>query len=116
MAGFTDHSSSISGSHFSGAVTNREFDKEGEAIGGLVGYQDGVIVDSYAMGSVLGDNYVGGLVGENRGYIVASRSSDEVTGVGGVGGLAGVNRVFISGSYATGSVTGSRAVVRAGRI
>ena len=110
MAGFTDYSSRISGSHFSGAVTNREFDKEGAAFGGLVGYQDGVIVDSYATGSVLGDNYVGGLAGENRGYIVASGSSAEVTGVGGVGGLAGVNRVLISGSYATGSVTGSRAV------
>lgn len=110
MAGFTDYSSRINGSHFSGAVTDREFDREGEAFGGLVGYQDGVIVDSYATGSVFGDNYIGGLAGENRGYIIASYSSADVTGNAGVGGLVGVNRVQVSGSYATGSVTGGIAV------
>ena len=108
LAGFADFSSEISGSRFSGAVTARETD--GEAVGGLVGYQDGVIRDSYATGSVSGDKYVGGLAGENRGYIVASHSSANVTGNGGVGGLAGVNRVLISGSYATGSVAGGNAV------
>ncbi len=108
LAGWTDFSSDISGSHFSGTVTAGETD--GAAVGGLVGYQDGVISDSYATGSVLGDEYVGGLAGENRGYIVASYSSAEVTGNGGVGGLAGVNRGLISGSYATGSVTGGSAV------
>ena len=108
LAGFADYSSEISGSHFSGAVTGRGPD--GEAVGGLVGYQDGVISASYATGSVSGDSYVGGLVGENSEYIVASYSSAEVTGNGGVGGLAGVNRLLISGSYATGSVTGGSAV------
>ena len=108
LAGFTDYSSKISGSHFTGAVTAGETD--GEAVGGLVGYQDGVISDSYATGSVLGDKYVGGLAGENRGYVVASYSSADVTGNTGVGGLAGVNRLLISGSYATGSVTGGSAV------
>ena len=108
LTGFTDYTSEISGSHFSGAVAGRETD--GQAVGGLVGYQDGVISGSYAAGSVLGDEYVGGLAGENRGYIMASHSSVDVTGKVGVGGLVGVNRLFISGSYATGSVSGGSAV------
>ena len=108
LAGFTDFSSKISGSHFSGTVAARETD--GEAVGGLVGYQDGVISDSYATGSVSGDNYVGGLAGENRKYIIASYSSADVVGNTGVGGLVGTNRLFISGSYATGSVTGDSGV------
>ena len=107
LAGWTDYTAEISGSRFTGAVTARETD--GAAVGGLVGYQDGGISDSYAAGSVSGDEYVGGLAGENRGYVVASYSSADVTGNGGVGGLAGVNRRLISGSYATGSVTGGRA-------
>ena len=108
LAGFADYSSEISGSRFSGTVTAQETD--GEAVGGLVGYQDGVIRDSYATGSVAGDKYVGGLAGENRKYIVASHSSAEVTGNKGVGGLVGVNRLLISGSYATGSVSGGSGV------
>ena len=104
LAGWTDYTSEISGSRFSGTVTGRETD--GEAVGGLVGYQDGVIRDSSATGSVSGDNYVGGLAGENEGYIVASHSSADVTGNVGVGGVAGVNRVRISGSYGTCSITG----------
>ena len=107
LAGFTDYTSEISGSHFSGTVAGRETD--GQAVGGLVGYQDGLISASYANGSVSGAEYVGGLAGENRGYIVASRSSVDVTANGGVGGLVGVNRVQISGSYATGRVTGGSA-------
>ena len=108
LAGWTDFSSKISGSHFSGTVTGRETD--GQAVGGLAGYHDGVIGDSYATGSVAGYEYVGGLAGENRGSIVASYSSVDTTGNTGVGGLAGVNRRLISGSYATGSVTGNTGV------
>ena len=108
LAGFTDYTSEISGSHFSGTVAGRETD--GGAVGGLVGYQDGVISASYAAGSVSGDEYVGGLAGENRKYIIASYSSADVVGNTGVGGLVGTNRLFISGSYATGSVTGDSGV------
>ena len=108
LAGFTDYTSEISGSHFSGTVAGRETD--GGAVGGLVGYQDGVIRASYAAGSVSGDEYVGGLAGENRKYIIASYSSADVVGNTGVGGLVGTNRLFISGSYATGSVTGDSGV------
>ncbi len=108
LAGFTDYTSKISGSHFSGAVVCRETD--GTTVGGLVGYQDGVIVDSHVTGSVSGHEYVGGLAGENRKYIIASHSSADVTGNVGVGGVAGVNRVRISGSYATGQVSGNENV------
>ena len=110
LVGFTDSSSAISGSHFSGTVSARETD--GQAVGGLVGHQSGVIRASYASGSVSGNENVGGLAGENDGgaYIVASYSSANVTGNNGVGGLAGTNRFLISGSYATGNVTGGSGV------
>ncbi len=110
LAGFADSSSEISGSHFSGTVTARATD--GQAVGGLVGHQSGVIRASYASGSVSGNENVGGLAGENDGgaNIVASYSSAEVSGNRGVGGLAGTNRFLISGSYATGNVTGGSGV------
>ena len=108
LAGFTDFASEISGSHFSGAVAGLE--TEGQAVGGLVGYQDGVVSASYAVGSVSGHEYVGGLAGENRKHIIASHSSADVTGKAGVGGLVGANRLLISGSYATGSATGDSGV------
>ena len=113
LVGF--HRGQISGSHFSGAVTAREVDREdgGTNVGGLVGQHDiGSIHSSYASGVVSGSRTVGGLVGEIEGgaYVVASHSSADVGGNTGVGGLAGTNRFLISGSYATGAVTGDRAV------
>ncbi len=85
-------------------------------VGGLVGVNRGIIIDSYATGEVAnsGNGGVGGLVGGNhgRGRIVASYATGVVTGSGGisaVGGLVGSNYRFgrIVASYATGAVTGS---------
>ena len=72
----------------------------------------GVIVASYATGSVSGSGFadVGGLVGDNEaeGKITASYATGGVLGQGdNFGGLAGVNAGVIVASYATGSVSGS---------
>ena len=81
-------------------------------VGSLVGFNQGEILDSYAMVSVSGKHDVGGLVGENGGAISTSyatgavTSRDEITG-----GLVGLNDGTITDTYATGSVTGYDGVV-----
>ena len=78
-------------------------------VGGLVGYNGGSITNSYAMGAVAGTSEVGGLVGENNGSITNSYAMGAVTGNWGVGGLVGFNGRGrdITNSYATGAVTGT---------
>ena len=77
-------------------------------IGGLVGYNDGAISDSYATGEVSGRSQdVGGLVGSNAGAISTSHAAVNVSGdnKGNFGGLVGSNTGIISSSYATGRVS-----------
>ena len=88
-------------------------------IGGLVGQNEGGTVrDSYATGTVSGDDLVGGLIGE---YLVAtgdpggvneSYAAVNVTGDVFVGGLIGSrgSAGTMNGSYATGDVDGTRGV------
>jgi len=76
-------------------------------VGGLVGYNNGTITNSYATGSVTGSDMVGGLVGYNynSGTITNSYATGSVTGTNPAGGLVGYNGGTITNSYATGSVT-----------
>ena len=101
----------ISGSTASGAVTGAA-----DLVGGLVGWNNGPIIDSHATGNVNGVNWVGGLVGSNFGSggvnrISGSTAGGGVTGTGTpVGGLVGFNNGPISSSHATGNVNGSEYV------
>ena len=81
-------------------------------IGGLAGYNKGVINDTRATGTVTGSSSVGGLAGYNGGWgiIEASHATGSVTGANNVGGLAGYNKGVIYNSRATGTVTGSTSV------
>ncbi len=76
---------------------------EQSEIGGLVGQNSGVVVDSSATGSVSGDSNVGGLVGSNEGTITDSFALGSVSGVFAVGGLVGDNgsNGVLSTSYAS---------------
>ncbi|MFH1051674.1 MAG: GLUG motif-containing protein [bacterium] len=78
-------------------------------IGGLVGGNSGIIINSSATGNVSGGYLVGGLVGYNSRKIVNSYASSYVSGEhNDVGGLVGLNQSgFIDSSYATGSVMGT---------
>ncbi|MDO8329515.1 MAG: YDG domain-containing protein, partial [Fluviicoccus sp.] len=84
-------------------------------VGGLVGYNSGVIRDSESMSFVQGSAYVGGLVGMNAstGSIKGSYAlafvapSVKVVGTNGyIGGLVGQNDGTIDTSYFAGEVTG----------
>ena len=80
-------------------------------VGGLVGWNNGTIIQSYATGAVLGTGYVGGLVGVNwRGTISQSYATGAVLGTGYVGGLVGYNNGIISQSFATGAILGAYSV------
>ena len=81
-----------------------------EYVGGLVGFADGSISNSYASGSVSGTSNVGGLVGVTYSSISNSYASGSVSGTSNVGGLVGWNDGRISNSYALGSVTGTSSV------
>ena len=93
-------------------------------VGGLVGWNEGAILSSYATGQVSGWYSLGGLVGLNRGSVVSSYATARLSGHQGsgreIGGLVGVNetvsggsggglpesrRGLIAGSYATGHVS-----------
>ena len=79
-------------------------------VGGLVGWNEGVVTNSYNTGSVTGsNNFVGGVVGyNNEGAEVSdSYNTGVVNGGGNVGGVTGTNYGTVRGSYNTGSVTGS---------
>ncbi|MDZ7731444.1 MAG: GLUG motif-containing protein [Natrialbaceae archaeon] len=80
-------------------------------VGGLVGYSEGSVRESYVNASVSGGNdWVGGLVGYNGGSISESYTMGDVTGDDIVGGLAGKNNGPVSESYAAGSVSGTSLV------
>ena len=88
----------------------------GNAIGGLVGYNGGDAINSYATGNVIGDEQIGGLVGRNEANIDNSYAAgnvtreQNVTGNEQVGGLVGRNEANIGNSYAAGNVTGDEQV------
>ena len=82
------------------------------ATGGLVGYNTGFVVYSYATGPVTSDSSAGGLVGwhENK-LISASYATGPVNGYA-AGGLVGTiatpfEEATIRASYATGTVSGT---------
>lgn len=101
----------ITGSHATGTVDDSGpgWSGGGNAIGGLVGFNNGIVVSSYANATVSGLGAVGGLVGDNNRRISLSHAGGSVTGESNVGGLAGFN--FTSGrimdSYATATVVGA---------
>ena len=84
------------------------------ATGGLVGYNTGRVISSYATGPVTSDSSAGGLVGYHlRKLISGSYATGPVTGPR-AGGLVGTNgspirEATIRASYATGSVDSSTA-------
>jgi hypothetical protein len=82
----------------------------GSDVGGLAGRFYGKIIDSYSTGIVMGRESIGGLVGRGSGMISRSYSTSNVTGERKVGGLVGDGIAAISSSYSTGSVTGKEEI------
>lgn len=119
----------ITNSYATGTVTGTGASSSG--VGGLVGYNDGLIASGHATGAVVGVSNVGGLVGYSGGFngnfrsnqipgtVENSYATGSVSGTSNVGGLVGYNSavsgdygnaVPINDSYASGRVSGSTAV------
>jgi len=81
-------------------------------VGGLVGFNNGIVTNSHSTGNVSGTvGMVGGLVGKNSDTVSNSFSTASVSGIVNAGGLVGDNwRGTVSNSYSTGSVIGSSCV------
>lgn len=79
-----------------------------EAVGGLVGSNEGMVRNCGATGSVTGSQYVGGLTGINIGRVWGSYSNGSATGTGNlyIGGLVGWNDGTVTNSCSLSSVTG----------
>jgi hypothetical protein len=90
-------------------LENVEISSKGGDVGGLIGWNSGIVSNSYSIGSVNGDWHVGGLVGYNVGTISNSYSTRAVKGNILIGGLVGSNDRggIVSNSYSTGSVDGT---------
>ena len=80
-------------------------------VGGLVGNNQGEIINSFVTGTVSGVDHVGGLVGRNVDVIDNSFATADVTGTGiDAGGLVGLNLNVVENTYATSVVTGNNNV------
>ena len=81
---------------------------DGDLVGGLVGGNADTVTESYATGSVEGNDRVGGLAGRNTDTITKSYATGSVDGDSTVGGLVGrvANAGTVSESFATGAVNG----------
>ena len=102
----------ISRSHATGSVLVPTSNFARWNVGGLVGFSNGAVSDSFATGSVRADNAnsVGGLVGLlEGGTVLRSYATGAVSGNNNVGGLVGYMKFdtnTVTQSYATGSVNG----------
>jgi hypothetical protein len=78
-----------------------------KGVGGLVGFNTGLITDSYATGNVTGDTSIGGFVGSNSSMIEKSFANGNVNGASDVGGFAGANQGSLTNVYSTGNAYGN---------
>ena len=91
------------------------------ATGGLVGYNTGFVVYSYATGPVTSDRSAGGLVGYHQSKLIAASYATGPVSGSPAGGLVGTiatpfQEATIRASYATGSVDGGTAGGLVGRV
>lgn len=90
------------------STTTGRFAAEVTYLGGLVGYNTGLIENSYYTGHVSGLNSTGGLVGYNTGQIHDSHATGCASAAGTAGGLVGFNFGQISNSSASSRIWGLR--------
>ncbi len=77
-------------------------------VGGVIGYNNGVVSGSHNTGAVQGAaNYIGGIVGDNQMAVLQCYNTGKVSGVNDVGGLVGHNCGSLSTGYNTGVVSGA---------
>lgn len=102
--------------HVSGMVDSLSLidaDIVGESeVGGVAGFNDGLILDVAVTGSVEGSVAVAGVVGNNGplGHLSTAVSHANVTGSNQIGGVIGQNQGVLQDAYAIGTLTSNRTV------
>lgn len=75
--------------------------------GGVCGHNGGTITDCHNTGSISIGEYIGGVCGENYGTIINCYNTGTVTGSYYMGGVCGGSTGAVTNCYNTGAVTGS---------
>jgi len=102
LVGFTDSDTEVSNCYSTSNVMG------GDDVGGLIGWNSGIINRCYYMGSVSGNNCIGGLVGYKHYTVTSSYAKAAVSGVSYIGGLLGYSCCGTTlNCYAAGTVTGN---------
>ncbi|MHC4694166.1 MAG: hypothetical protein ACYS67_15600, partial [Planctomycetota bacterium] len=103
VAGSADYVGGLAGDNYMGRIiscfSSGSVESEANCVGGLTGFSDWIISESYATGGVFGSDHVGGLVGYNQrtfystpsGTVARCYAVGVVSGVNNVGGLIGFN-------------------------
>jgi len=102
LIGRNRYGSNISLSYSSGPVTCA-----GRYIGGLVGYNEGSVIQCFNIGAVSGRHFVGGLVGNNHGTVEDCYSTSSANGDSEVGGLVGSSYGYVISCFSTSAVSGN---------
>ena len=104
VCGYNTTDSSLSGSHNTGAVKGSE-----DRVGGVCGWNRGLVSECYNASTVEGNTRVGGVSGQNDSDIFDCNNTGAVTGLSNmVGGVCGWNSSGeIKGSDNSGAVTGA---------
>jgi len=84
-------------------------DEDG-AIGGLIGWSNGTVRNSFFTGNVDGEYGIGGLTGVNLGVIENNYTVVNVNGYEDVGGIVGTNFNIVENNFASGTIIGEKAV------
>jgi hypothetical protein len=82
----------------------------GSHVGGLVGYNGGIVTRCHSDGAVSGGSRVGGLVGQSRGEVTQCYGTAAVSGNSCVGGLVGENGHRVTQCHGSGVVSGGSCV------
>jgi len=103
VSGTADYVGGLAGDNYMGRIiscySSGSVDAEANCVGGLTGFSDWIISESYATGAVSGSDHVGGLVGYNQrtffstpsGTVAKCYAVGAVFGENSFGGLIGFN-------------------------
>jgi hypothetical protein len=81
-----------------------------DQVGGLAGWNNGVVANCAVSGRIEGRWDIGGIVGYNMSLVTSSRSAVFVSGQADVGGIAGQNLALVCACYSQGEVHGETCV------
>jgi len=96
------HETLVENSSVTGEIDGYQF------VGGLIGWNRGVVSNSYSAVNVSGHDKIGGITGASSNTVIDSKGSGNIDGTIYVGMLVGENRGMVDNSYAEGNLSGEK--------